>query len=53
MNENRRQVLDMLAAGNITADEAERLLSALEPGTTTAPGEPAGKTAERALEIIG
>jgi hypothetical protein len=31
MNENRRQILEMLAAGKITTDEAERLLSALEP----------------------
>ncbi|HUN84040.1 MAG TPA: hypothetical protein VMU48_06660 [Terracidiphilus sp.] len=31
MNENRRQILEMLAAGKITADEAERLLVALEP----------------------
>ncbi|HUO01304.1 MAG TPA: hypothetical protein VMU31_00890 [Rhizomicrobium sp.] len=30
MNENRRQILDMLANGKITADEAERLLAALE-----------------------
>ena len=30
MNENRRQILDMLAAGKINADEAERLLAALE-----------------------
>lgn len=30
MNENRRQILEMLAAGKITADEAERLLVALE-----------------------
>ncbi len=37
MNENRRQILEMLAAGKITADEAERLLSALDPDTT-APG---------------
>jgi hypothetical protein len=34
MNENRRQILEMLAAGKITADEAERLLSALDPDTT-------------------
>jgi hypothetical protein len=33
MNENRRQILEMLAAGKITADEAERLLSALDPDT--------------------
>jgi len=31
MNENRRQILEMLAAGKITAEEAERLLAALEP----------------------
>jgi hypothetical protein len=31
MNENRRQILEMLAAGKITADEAEKLLAALEP----------------------
>ena len=30
MNENRRQILDMLAEGKITADEAERLIAALE-----------------------
>ena len=30
MNENRRQVLEMLSAGKITADEAERLIAALE-----------------------
>jgi hypothetical protein len=30
MSENRRQVLDMLATGKITAEEAERLLAALE-----------------------
>ena len=31
MNENRRQILEMLAAGKITADEADRLLAALDP----------------------
>jgi len=35
MNENRRQILDMLAAGKITVDEAERLLAALEPEPAT------------------
>lgn len=35
MNENRRQILEMLAAGKITADEADRLIAALEPETTT------------------
>lgn len=33
MNENRRQILEMLAAGKLTADEAERLLAALDPDT--------------------
>lgn len=45
MNENRRQVLEMLAAGKITADEAERLLSALERETRGSAGEFNGKTA--------
>jgi hypothetical protein len=31
MNENRRQILEMLAAGKITANEAERLIAALDP----------------------
>lgn len=30
MNENRRKILEMLASGKITAEEAERLLAALE-----------------------
>lgn len=34
MNEHRRQILDMLAAGKITATEADRLLAALEPDTS-------------------
>jgi len=38
MNENRRQILEMLAAGKITADEAERLISAIE----SEPPAPAG-----------
>ena len=37
MNENRRQILEMLAAGKITADEAERLLAALDPAPTPVP----------------
>lgn len=44
MNENRRQILEMLAAGKITANEAERLLAALDPGTTPT----AGRTATNA-----
>ena len=33
MNEERKKVLEMLAAGKITADEAERLLDALQDKT--------------------
>jgi len=32
MNDSRRQILDMLASGKITAEEAERLIAALERG---------------------
>jgi hypothetical protein len=45
MNENRRQILEMLAAGKITASEAERLLTAIEPGAAPAPGEWIGRGA--------
>ncbi|GAA5021580.1 SHOCT-like domain-containing protein [Streptomyces siamensis] len=37
MNEQRRQVLQMLAEGKITADEAERLIDALERQQPEAP----------------
>ena len=39
MNDNRRQILDMLAQGKITAEEAERLIAALERGGATAMSE--------------
>ncbi len=35
MNDNRRQILDMLAQGKLTAEEAERLIAALERGVMT------------------
>jgi hypothetical protein len=37
MNEQRRQVLQMLAEGKITADEAERLIAALEREPSDSP----------------
>ena len=37
MNDNRRQILEMLAAGKINAEEAERLLAALEPDAVSVP----------------
>jgi hypothetical protein len=45
MNENRRQILNMLAANKITAEEAERLLAALESiGSGGAEGFPNGSS---------
>jgi hypothetical protein len=44
MNENRRQILEMLAAGKITADQAERLIAALESGPTTVAGSVPGSS---------
>lgn len=35
MNENRKRILEMLAAGKINADDAERLLAALEKESST------------------
>ena len=39
MNDNRRQILDMLANGKITAEEAERLIAALDRTGATAMSE--------------
>ncbi|MEJ2008487.1 MAG: hypothetical protein P8Z30_10095 [Acidobacteriota bacterium] len=43
MNDNRRQILDMLAAGQISAEQAERLIAALE---TEPAATPPGASAE-------
>ena len=40
MSENRRQILNMLAQGKITVDEAERLLSAVDREPAAFAGEP-------------
>jgi hypothetical protein len=42
MNDDRKSILEMLAAGKITADEAERLLAALEasPAGSATKGSP-------------
>jgi hypothetical protein len=54
MNENRRQILDLLAAGKINADEAERLLVALEDPAPEAngPAEPQPKTKAKYLRVL-
>ena len=47
MTEARRQILEMLAAGRINADEADRLIGALQGGqagdATSVPAQPAPK----------
>jgi hypothetical protein len=43
MNEHRRKILEMLAQGQITADEAERLMNAIEKEPA---GPPPGNGAE-------
>jgi hypothetical protein len=45
MNEDRKTILEMLAAGKITADEAERLLAALDSAPANAPANPAPENA--------
>jgi hypothetical protein len=45
MSENRRQILQMLAEGKITADEAERLMSAVERNALPGPGAAAAAAA--------
>ena len=44
MNDDRRSILNMLAEGKINADEAERLLGAME-GAGPAPRQPEGASA--------
>jgi hypothetical protein len=55
MSENRRQVLEMLAAGQVTADEAERLIAALENRSATPEGarsEPGGGAPPKYLRVL-
>ncbi|SDC98413.1 SHOCT-like domain-containing protein [Glycomyces harbinensis] len=53
MNEQRRQILQMLAENKITADEAERLLSAVEREPADAPaGAGPRKAKARYLRVI-
>jgi hypothetical protein len=37
MNEHRKRILEMLAAGKITAEQAEKLLAAIEPEPASTP----------------
>lgn len=54
MSEQRRQILEMLAAGQINADEAERLIAALErePQDAPSPAEPRRGKRPRYLRVV-
>jgi hypothetical protein len=55
MNERRKEVLQMLAAGKITADEAERLIAALEkeiPAVSPGTGTDAAKAKPKYLRVV-
>ena len=57
MNEHRRQILEMLAAGKISADEAERLIAAMEsssPAFAASESESgtAGKARPKYLRVL-
>lgn len=45
MNENRRQILQMLSEGKISADEAERLISAVEEPSAAKSSDAGGRSA--------
>lgn len=56
MNDDRRSILNMLAEGKITADEAERLLSALDrtpapAAHVSAAGYPANRAKAKYLRV--
>jgi len=55
MDENKKKILDMLAEGKISTDEAYRLLSALETGRSTSEGtaksETTAKTKSKYLRV--
>jgi SHOCT-like protein len=48
MNEHRREILEMLSTGKITADEADRLLAALDKGQSLGAVAASSETGSRA-----
>ena len=55
MSEHRRDILQMLSEGKITADEAERLISALEkeqPASANGSSEPGAKAKPKYLRVV-
>jgi hypothetical protein len=54
MSDDRRSILEMLATGRITAEEAERLLSALDrapPPISAEPGYPSNRAQAKYLRV--
>jgi hypothetical protein len=51
MSEDRKRILDLLAQGKITADEAERLISALAGGGASTQSDPP-RRAPKYLRVI-
>ena len=51
MSENRRHILDMLAQGKITADEAERLIAAIEKAPAGGAESAAPRTDARYIRV--
>jgi hypothetical protein len=51
MNEHRRQILQMLSEGKVSADEAERLISAVEQRSPTQSSEAGGKDRPKYLRV--
>jgi hypothetical protein len=51
MNEHRRQILQMLSEGKVSADEAERLISAVEERSPTQSSEGGGKDRPKYLRV--
>lgn len=52
MNEHRRQILQMLSEGKVSADEAERLISAMEEPATASEFGTAGKSRPKYLRVV-
>lgn len=55
MNEHRRQILDMLSQGKITADEAERLIAAVDKSaasSSSAAGPATNSTRFKYLRVL-
>lgn len=52
MSDNRRKVLDMLSAGQITPDEADRLIAALERALSTPAAMSEDRLRARFLQIV-